>query len=889
MSAGPNLRPSVLAAKERLAAGREKLRQQHERGSPGIQVCTRLADLLDGVILDLYQSALDDLGEAGPEGLEADLVLVAHGGYGRRDVAPFSDVDLMILHKDTVADRVAPLARRMVSDLFDAGLDLGSSVRTPEQACQLAMRDATIATSLIESRYLSGSVRLYRRFADRFARDMRWHRRRLLGAIEKARHDERAEYGETVYLLAPSIKRSPGGLRDLHLVRWVGAVAYGSPEFDNLQLAGALSPEDYRALRRAADFLLRLRNEMHFHAGKPQDVLARAEQMRLAELAGYQRTEAQLPVEQFMREYFRHTNQISLISQRFVSSAKPGSAWLKALAPLVTHSVEGDFRVGPQTISATSRGLKVVTRDLAQILRLVDLANLYNKHIDHDTWEAVRKAAPKIPAEVTVEVANRFLSILSQPARLYELLKGLHEAEILEKILPDFAHARCLLQFNEYHKYTVDEHSLRAMQEVSSFATNTGALGQAYRSIKQKRTLHLALLIHDLGKGYEEDHSEVGLRVAGELTSRLRLPPHEAEVVKFLVHKHLRLSHLAFRRDTSDEQLVVRFAVEVGSPEVLTMLYVLTAADIAAVGPGTLNEWKLELITDLYHRTMEHLAGDTEAIDSPVRVEKRRGEIRGCLATEADVRWFTEQIDAIPTGVLYHSSPQSLASALRSLHDLQRGEVTAWARYLPEIRAVEFTVGTYEDTTPGIFHKLTGALSSQGLQILSAEINTLAEGLVMDRFCVTDPDYAEQPPADRIDQVNRVLVESLRNQSGQPPTFRQVWTRISHREHDALRSARLPTRIRLDNTTSDGYTIIDVFAHDQRGLLYTIARQLFEQGLSVSLAKIGTHLDQVVDVFYVTDMAGGKVRDEGRLEEIKRKLLETIEALQESEQPARPA
>jgi [protein-PII] uridylyltransferase len=554
----------------------------------------------------------------------------------------------------------------------------------------------------------------------------------------------------------------------------------------------------------------------------------------------------------------------------------------------VTHSVEGDFRVGPQSISATSRGLKLITRDLAQVLRLVDLANLYNKQIDHATWEAVRKAAPKIPAEVTAEVAGRFMSILSQPSRLYELLKGLHEAGILEKVLPDFAHARCLLQFNEYHKYTVDEHSLRAMQEVSRFATNTGSLGQAYRSLRQKRTLHLALLIHDLGKGYEEDHSEVGLRVAGELTARLRLPPHEAEVVKFLVHKHLRLSHLAFRRDTSDEELVVRFAVEVGSPEVLTMLYLLTAADIAAVGPGTLNEWKLELITDLYHRTMEHLAGDTQAIDSPVRVQKRRSDVRGCLATEADVRWFTEQIDALPTGVLYHSSPQNLASALRSLHDLQRGEVTAWARYLPEIRAVEFTVGTYEATAPGIFHRLTGALTSQGLQILSAEINTLAEGLVMDRFCVTDPDYAEQPPADRIDQVNRVLVESLRVPTSQPPTFRNTWTKAANRDSEALRSARLPTRIRLDNTTSERYTIVDIFANDQRGLLYTISRQLFELGLSVSLAKIGTHLDQVVDVFYVTTMDGKKVVDEGQLEELKSKLIDTIEALQQAEQPSPP-
>jgi [protein-PII] uridylyltransferase len=358
----------------------------------------------------------------------------------------------------------------------------------------------------------------------------------------------------------------------------------------------------------------------------------------------------------------------------------------------------------------------------------------------------------------------------------------------------------------------------------------------------------------------------------------LRLPLREAEALKFLVHKHLVMAHLAFRRDTSDDQVVVRFAVEVGSPEMLDMLLVLTVADISAVGPGVWNDWKSEVLVDLYYRTMRHLAGDSPASDWS---ERRRSAIRAALAREphAHLPWYDRQIDALPSAYLDGSKPEKIAAELKDLRTLQSGDVHAAGRYLTESRTVEYVVGTSEAVAPGVFHKLTGALASQGLQILSAEINTLADGLVLDRFYVVDPDYADQPPAARIESVKRALIESLCSPSGDAPAFRKVWRSDAQSQQQSLN--QLPARVRTDNSTSDRFTILDIFARDQMGLLYTIARTLFEMGLSVSLAKIGTYLDQVVDVFYVTDQAGRKIEDEVRLQEISAKLLAAISAVKE--------
>lgn len=887
MMTAPGMRAEVREARGRLAGRREMLRRRHSEGTPGVEVCAGLSDLFDEIILDLFEQALDDLGDRA-ETLRSHVALVPHGGYGRRDVSPFSDVDLMLLHDGSAGPRLPDLAQRLLRDLFDVGLVVGQSVRTMGEAWRLARQDAIIWSSLVESRLLAGSVGLFSRFATRFARQSRRRATALAAAVEKSRRDERIQYGDTVYLLEPNLKRSPGCLRDIHLVRWIGFTRHGTSDLDALRMRGALAREDEEALVRAHAVLVRLRNELHFHAGKANDALDRVEQLRIAELWGYRGDAGLLPVEQLMRDYFRATEGVGQVVRRFLANARRGPRWGELLAPLVSHQFESDFRVGPTQISATPRGLKRVANDLPRILQLAVLSSLYDKPIAHATYEAIRAAAPRLTEEITPETAQRFCALLDQPARLGESLRRLHEMQVLEKLIPAFTHARCLLQFNEYHKYTVDEHCLRAVEQATDLIADQGPLGHVYRHIKRKWLLHLALLMHDLGKGFPRDHSDVGLELAHETARRLHLKQPDADLLGLLVHKHLVMSHLAFRRDTSDDQLVVRFAIEIGSPEAMQMLFVLTAADLAAVGPGVLNAWKIDMLAELHRRAMQQLAGDSPAINSQEYLDERRRQALVQLDDDArqgeEAGWFERQLAALPGAYLHATPPEQVAEELRQLRSLARGSVMAVGRYQPDRGTTEYTIGTYEDIAPGIFYKLAGALAGCGLQVLSAEIHTLADGLVFDRFYVHDPDFAGAPSAARIDEVTRSLTAALTAQH-KPPTFRRVWRAGEARRQAALRP--LPTQVRIDNHISERFTVFDVFAADRLGLLYTIARALFESGLSVGVAKIGTYLDQVVDVFYVTDQQGRKIEDRERLDAIRQRLLGDIEAFERQEEAAR--
>ena len=866
------LDPQILDARQQLADGRQKLQQQFDLGSPGIQLGFFLTDLMDKMVIGLFQAALESHPHSAR--LQNDVALVAHSGYGRRDNAPWSDIDVMLLHRPGVQAMIPAFAGRLVQDLSDVGVALGFSVRTPRQAYSLAGSDPVICTALMESRFLAGNQSLFDGFFEKYRR--RFSRRTLntlIRQIEDSRTSERRKYGDTVYLLEPNIKRSSGGLRDIHLLRWVGFAAYGENQPQKLKQMGKLSATDHATLRDARDFLLLLRHALHLYAGRAQDVLTMGEQLRIAEKRGYPGDEGVLPVERFMQEYFRHTTEVHNIVSNFVSAAKWISPLQIAIHNMFGRSVDNDYIVGPRYISARRSGHQRVRGNLVESLRLMDLSNKHAKRIDHDLWQVIRDSMLNEAVEpVTPRVAGLFMSLLSETGRLGQLLRRLHELYLLDKLIPGWGHARCLLQFNNYHKYTVDEHSLRAVERATDFLDDDGELGRVYRKLEPRSTLHLALLIHDIGKGFAEDHSEVGRRIAKDVADHLCLSNRESRRLQFLVHRHLMLNHLAFRRDNSDEGILAEAASEIGTTTNLRMLYVLSCADLAAVGPGVLNSWKQEVLTDLYLRLMQRLSSEDDT--SNPRLVSQRDRLKKAAARRPDRSWFQRHIDVLPTAYLRGANDEEVLDELERLRTLPKGEAVAWGTYLPAQEVSSYSVGARDDIKSGIFYRLAGALTSQGLEILSAEIHSLADGMFLDRFYVHDPDHGGEPPSSRFEQVSDRLVKALLEDEHQPPSFRTVW---QDRASDTSLS-RKPTQIRIDNSISDRHTVLDVFAHDRPGLLYAIARKLHELGLSVQIAKIGTYLDQVVDVFYVVDENNRKVSDELYLDEIRSGLYHAIES-----------
>jgi [protein-PII] uridylyltransferase len=403
-------------------------------------------------------------------------------------------------------------------------------------------------------------------------------------------------------------------------------------------------------------------------------------------------------------------------------------------------------------------------------------------------------------------------------------------------------------------------------------------LGDVYREIKRKDILHLAVLLHDLGKGKEEDHSEVGKRLAEEAAARFGFDEQETRSLVFLVYRHLLMAHTAFRRDPNDVKVVLPFAREVATPEVLKKLLALTAADIAAVGPGVLTKWKESLLIELYLRTIPEVSGEREAAEMAAGLTDIVAEVsrQPALATLSglDQTWIENQLHYFPQRYLYGTAAPRIAMHLAAVRRLHAGEVVVESEFNQELGTCEYTVIAHDDLTPGIFSKIAGVMAGSGLQILDAQILTRADGIVIDTFQVTDPDYNGPPPAERRLVVGERVAAVLKGWEHVDDVLRRGARLKLTRP---LPKAREATEVRIDNETSDGFTIIDVFADDRQGLLYVITNAIFQLGLSVHAARISTRLDQVADVFYVTDQRGKKIEDHAQLERIRAGVEKAIE------------
>jgi [protein-PII] uridylyltransferase len=580
-----------------------------------------------------------------------------------------------------------------------------------------------------------------------------------------------------------------------------------------------------------------------------------------------------------MQLYYRHTMGLHERCMRFVDRCRSVPFWRRVARFLPAPRVDGYFVVRGSLLSVAEEHRDRVLDSPALLLQLFDIARARNLTIVPPLIEDIHRHVDQVSADAyrTPEVSRGFLRILSGP-RTTPTLEAMHRAHLLEKLVPAMGTVRGLMQFNQYHKYTVDEHSLLAVGRAEALSHDSGVLGEVYRGIKRKDILHLAVLMHDLGKGREEDHSDVGKRLSEEVALRLGFDEQETRTLAFLVHRHLLMAHTAFRRDPNDERVVLPFAREVGTPEVLRKLLALTAADIAAVGPGVLTKWKESLLIELYTRTMPEVSGDREEQGAPERWSQLVEEV-GRLVKSAgqgvvDRAWIEAQLKQFPERYIYGTVPARIAAHLAAVSRLHRGEVVVETDFNRPLGTCEYSVIAHNELTPGIFSKITGVMAGNGLQILDAQILTRADGIVVDTFQVTDPDYQGEPPAERRHTVGERIAAVLKGWEHVDDVLRRgARLRLTR----PMPKAREATEVRIDNETSDGFTIVDVFADDRQGLLHVITNAIFQLGLSIHAARISTRLDQVADVFYVTDQSGKKLSDHAQLERVRAEIEQAVE------------
>ncbi len=875
----------VARYKSRLSEIRDQVSKRFEQGATGAQTAGLQSQLIDAFVVSVLDETLQSLVPASRTLIESQTVLMAIGGTGRGELCPYSDLDLLFLATPAVFEKFELVAAQVKRDLGDSGFKLGASVRTLSDSLRWAKQDPKFATALVDARPLWGIASLGEQLVSRFQRGVRSGPAKFIADTVAARDKERAEQSTTTQQLEPDVKRSLGGLRDLNLIHWIGFAAHGVGDIDSLRMQGALSKEEARRLVHAHDFLMTLRIDLHLAAGKEQDVLSREDQLRIARQRGISQSGGQAPVERFMQEYFQHSTAVASIARRFVAGTRH-VAWTEHfLQYLLAYRVDEIYYVGLETLDVARRHRQTACGSLEGVLKLFLTAARYRVRVAPHLVGLIKSQHLQPPAQLSAEASQAFLALLKTHGRLGLALRDLHDAGVLEAVLPCWRHIRCLLQFNQYHHFTVDEHTLRAIEAAEGFASDRSAVGKAYLEIHHKELLHLALLLHDAGKGYEEDHSELGRRLAGDAAVRLGLPDHQRELVMFLVHRHLQMADLALRRDIGDRAVLLKFSHEVGSPDALRMLYVLTAADISAVGPGTWNQWKAELTSTLYDRTMLWLSGESHLFDEATRLKKIEQQVVEHLhpptATGAGDSSFSVQsqllqhrLQLCPAHYLLETPPDRIAADLRVVLERRPDEIHVEAQYDSETGTVEYRVILHEDLASGCFHKLSGVLSAKRLEILTAAICTTQDGIIIDACRVRDADHAGEIPEFRIEEVAASIRRVLRGET-------DVETLLKSRGRFAVKAATgpvsdLPLRVVIDNDSSDRYTIIDVFAHDRPGLLYAITRALFELKLSVVQAKIATHFDQVLDVFFVTDAEGRKIQDGARLTAIRELLLDRL-------------
>lgn len=819
---------------------------------------------------------------------EPAFTVICVGGNGRRRPAPYSDIDLLLVAESKDLAKLEPVLTAFVRDCWDTGFQLGSSIRPPEDVVRFANEDVQFATSLIDMRHLMGSEKLFASLSDLVQRKVfRDPVDQFVDKCVASRREEWQACGDSVNQLEPDLKRSPGGLRDLHLIRWVSWVQFGDTHPTALLENNAVGTQELATLNSVDEFLTSLRIELHARAGLKQDVLTRELQLEIVRSRGETSDDPRRAVESFMQEYFQQTSRVAEIARRVTETEVRPGLFSRLRRAILPSKIATGFVIEQGVLNVDEAFQQQMQANPEKIMDVFVVAAQEQVHLSAELRRTIGKLTSSLPKEPSRSSCRRFRTILRSGHGLPVTLRVMYETEVLDWLIPEVAGIRCLMQFNQYHSYTVDEHTLKTIDEVVAFADEDSPVGTAYQSVRHKASLHTALILHDIGKGRDGDHSIIGEKIAEQVAVRLQTPENKKRMIMFLVRQHLIMPDLAFRRDITDQTLLVDFARLVGAPELLRMLYVLCVADIKAVGPDVWTDWKGDLLADLYNRTMLILSGRPINHLERERLDIVRAHVRSSLdavgaQTEqiALPEWIDRQLDCLPPFYLMMESPERIARDLDVIQQLNEQEVRIEGLWDAETDTVTYRVFAGREYEADSFHKVAGVLSGLRMDILAAQTCTTAESMLIGSFHVHDNDFVGAVPDSRIEDVRDALTSVLTGKQTVDHIFRRSGLFRFKKKKDRLINPVDP-HVSVDNDCSETNTVIDVFATDNPGLLYTLALTLNQHGLSVELTRIATNVDQVVDVFYVVDKDGGKLKDRERIEALRSDLMRELTDLQE--------
>ncbi len=894
---GAPLPRDLALGRMRAALGRaqnEVQRGFEGRTLSGLAAARTLAARMDGLVLALHAYALAVLPSEGQGQREGQgpgqdqmqkgggrFALVATGGYGRGVLAPNSDVDLLFLTEGQPDARTRRLVEFLLYFLWDLGLKVGHATRSAADCVAEARRDATVLTALVDARLLAGDRDAFDAFCGAFLAMRRDRGFAPFLADKRAERAARhARYGESPFLVEPHIKEGRGGLRDLQTLYWLGRHALGVHKMPELvgpdsPGGGLLTEREARAIKRAWDFLWTLRFHLHYVTGRAEERLTFDLQPVIAARMGYTRHGAQDGAERLMKHLFLTVRDVT----RFTRILEPAIERAALGAPAARR--EGDAQLAAQGLAFADGKLVAAppdrdfSREPVLMLRICKAARDRCLEIHPLAIRAlIRQARRAEELRGDAEANALFLDLCAGRAAA-KWLRFLNETGFLQRFLPEWARVVGLMQFDTYHVFTVDEHSIEALgvlqqiergelTEVAPVATEL--MGQ----LQSRRALYVATLIHDIAKGRGGDHSELGARLAQEICPRLGMSAEETETVSWLVLHHLLVSQTAFKRDIEDPKTVLDIADTVQSPERLRLLLVLTVADMRAVGPRVWNAWKATLLREVYWRVSEVLAGGMTVPERDVRVARAKEAAKAVMqpCARADIDRFLA-LGYPGYWLSFDAETHARHAAIIREAEATGAPLTVRSRVLEDRGVTEITV--YCTDHPGLFSRVSGALAVAGATIVDARIHTLTNGRALDTFWVQDSAGGAFDAPHRLARLAVLVEQALSGHLRLAAEIGKV-----RREPARLRAVTVPPRVVVDNFASNTHTVIEVNGRDRPGLLHDVTAAISSQGLQIASAHITTYGVRAVDVFYVKDVFGLKVENERKLEQLKSAITEAL-------------
>ncbi len=837
----------------------------------------RLIDALITGLLDLATGKLFRL----PNPTEGERVaLLAVGGYGRAELAPHSDVDLLFLHPYKITPHTEKLVEFLLYKLWDLGLKVGQATRSIDDCIRLAQDDSAVLTSLLEARFLWGDQALMGDLAERFDHEVRGNK--AIGFVEaklKERDERHQRTGDSRYMLEPNVKEGKGALRDLHTLFWLGRFLYRIDSVDDFVRHEVLTESALEKFLKARRFLWVVRCHLHYLTERAEERLTYDVQPEIARSMDYRDRKAASAVERFMKHYYLYAKEVGALTlifcaaleerhrQRFLFSLERFGFGRRQADDMVIQS----GRIAPLEDD-------LFERDPVAMLRLFHLAQERQVNIHPEALRAVTQNLHRIGREVrgNAEANRLFLAILTSANDPAKALRRMNEAGLLGRFIPEFGRVIALMEHSMYHTYTVDEHTIRAIGILHQI--EAGELGDELPlstglipHVLSRRELYLAVFFHDLGKGRDRHHSEVGAELVMQAGPRLGLREDQIETIAWLVRHHLLFSTTAFRRDLDDAKTIADFADVIQSPERLRLLLLLTAADIRAVGPTVWNGWKGQLLRTLYQETLASLQGSEAGSLRQARVQAARGQF-----SEACTFWSGEAL----THYMNRHDPRYWTGFDTPAH-LRHAEIIAEADkndppfgmdfYIDRFRArTELVV--YAADHPGLFMRIAGALALAGSSIVDARIFTTTDGLALDSFGIQNVE--ERTAVEDTAKLKRIRKQVIKALAGEIWPDRMLANRKSLPKRTEVFAVE--PRVLINNQASRTHSVLEVNGRDRPGLLYDVTKALKDLGLMISSAHIATYGERVVDVFYVKDMFGLKLRQPSRIKQVQRHLVAVL-------------